>query len=557
MGWINKSTSKYSNRSTKFNSNVVIEVEDFNDLVDDFNSIFGSLVDFTDEIASFMLFPIKTDKVIIPYQSTPLNSFKQVLETSRGTSGVRAYEIDPAKTMFTLGQFFVESKNNNFSDYKGYTTLKAFLPFLGYVDIDINECINKYLQFWLYVDYFTGKCLYLIGVSDMRVQYSADSILSYSDYDMVRIISTFEANIGIELPLGSSNIGDIKRNLLLGTIKTAASVGFAMYTGALPPTTVTETVTTEYGKMARGKYKGARMKQVTGGQDTTTSTKTYNKTVDNSKPVSEAINGSIDTLNNYVPNSNTDRISDAGLLSALSNHIHIVIYRPKMIPINNSYKFLNGQPLGETRVLSSLEGYTEITEVHIEGDGLSQATKTELDEIKSRLYSGVILPTKSTITFKINGRTYSATDGMTWSEWVSSGYNTDNFVIKTTIDDTRCVADSKGYIVTDYQEIEDANFEIRPNFNYRLNTVFYAPYDEDYVLCLADINQNWNSWVNSPYNKVNITLDTEEELDIGYMIKVYQPSAGGIPYLTYTNYDFVGSNQIIRNEYTYRWEDYM
>lgn len=67
---------------------------------------------------------------------------------------------------------------------------------------------------------------------------------------------------------------------------------------------------------------------------------------------------------------------------------------PIVTLIQNEYTYpnssLEGLPLHETRTLSNVHGYTEIEKIEL--DGLSTALPDEIDEIRTMLYNGVILP---------------------------------------------------------------------------------------------------------------------------------------------------------------------
>lgn len=77
--------------------------------------------------------------------------------------------------------------------------------------------------------------------------------------------------------------------------------------------------------------------------------------------------------------------SSYGLLSCKTPHI--IINRPVQSKPEN-YQNYKGFPCNITAQLSSLSGYTEILEIHLEN---INATKSELDELENLLKSGVIL----------------------------------------------------------------------------------------------------------------------------------------------------------------------
>lgn len=384
MSWINDIVYRYRMRDTQYNKSVCMTRKAVENMTQNFDGIFDGLLNFTEEISSLQLYPM----IIKPYTQSETN----YLSTTRGVfSSVTAYNISWYAYYQTLGEYFVQPKFNNFADYKGYTQIKLFLPFLGYVDVDVNECMGKYLQFRLLTDFYTGKGLYIIGVSDASISHSEPPYVNEGEDDGIRVISTFECDIGIDIPLGKSNVGDIKRNMLLGTIKTIASVGASIYTESLPSPITTSSSVTTYDVHGRSLSKGSRMKQVKSGTETTTKTSVTHKPVDKSKPISEAVDGSIDALNRLHISGHSDRVNDAGLLYQTSLNIQVVIYRPKFVTINENYGNLYGYPLGEVRRLSEISGYTEINSIHFEGVGFETITQKEVAMLEQIFSDGVFV----------------------------------------------------------------------------------------------------------------------------------------------------------------------
>lgn len=385
MKWTNNNFQHFAIRDTDYNKSVCLNRQNLNKITNMFDSIFDGIVNFTEEISSIQLYPFK----ILPYSNpTGVN----ILSTTRGKfNDINVYKIDYSAYYVTLGEYKVNPYFNNFADYKGYTQIKLYLPQLGFVDVDVNECMGRWLQFRLSIDFYSGKGMYIIGVSDNSITFNNPPYPQLNEDEGMRILSTFECDIGIDIPLGKSNVGDIKRNMLLGTIKTLAGVGFASYTNSLPPSTTTSSSVTTYDIQGKSLSKGSRMKQIKSGSETTTKTTVHNKPVDKSKPLSEAVDGSIDVLNRTTIHGNSDRVNDSGLMWSTTGEIKVIIYRPKILPINNDYGSLYGYPLGEVKKLSNISGYTEISNIHFEGDGFETITQKEIAMLEEIISNGIIL----------------------------------------------------------------------------------------------------------------------------------------------------------------------
>lgn len=381
MSWINNLAERGRSRGTPFNNSVILDRTGVLEMCNQFNQVFGDITSFKSEVASLTMFPIRP-----PIKKTgTLGSVRAVYNT------IQAQEIDYSKYYCSLGQFQVQHKFYNFADYKGYTYIKVYLPFLGYVDVDVNECMGKFLQFRMVVDYYTGKAVYLIGVTDVQLNFKNDDYPTQEEDSTLRIISTFEFNLGVEIPIGSTNLGDIKRNLAIGTVKAGVGLITAVSTGMLPPATNTVEETTTYDIQGRSTRKGSRMKQIKSGTETVEKTTTYNRPVNKAQPFAEAFENSLDALNKVYPTNSCDRVNDSYLLWYMTGRVHIIIYRPNIVNVDKDYLKLFGKPLGAVKKLSELSGYTEISAIRIEGEGFENITQKEVAYIEQLLSNGIII----------------------------------------------------------------------------------------------------------------------------------------------------------------------
>lgn len=394
MAWINNDRTQLAARDTNYNGIACLSKRNLDTATLSFNTLFGDIVDFTEEVSSIHMYPFSVVPIL------PQEGYASYLKTSRlDTFLVTAYYIDPDTKYMNFGQYKVEPYYNNFADYKGYTSIKVFLPFVGFVDVDVNECMGKYLQFRLSVDYFTGKGLFIIGVSDNP----KDPVMYPSaDFDFdVRVIASYNCDVGIEIPIGSSNAGEVKRNLLLGSLKVAAGVAASIATLNPAPAVTTATSVVEptvktYDVQGRSTAKGSRMKTIKSGTVTTeggskTTTTVHHKPINVVKPISDTVNASLDVLNNIHNSGNGDRTNDSGLMWNMSTNVQVVIYRPKFVTLDENYGALYGYPLGDTYELGDLRGYTEINAIHIEGAGFETITNKEVALLEEVFANGILL----------------------------------------------------------------------------------------------------------------------------------------------------------------------
>lgn len=105
-------------------------------------------------------------------------------------------------------------------DYAPYTTLQAYLPFVGIVDLDTNEIMDGTLNIKYRIDVLTGSCLARLKVT--RGDYSAE-------------LYNFAGNCAVQLPISGGSYSGIIAN----AIGVAGSIGATIATGgALAPVLV-------------------------------------------------------------------------------------------------------------------------------------------------------------------------------------------------------------------------------------------------------------------------------------------------------------------------------
>ena len=319
-----------------------------------------------------------------PY-NIPQRIEKQTKKLQIGTysTDIDVYDIDFASEIYEMGELLIEPHFNNFADYDGYSKMEVWLPFLGTIDISLNDVLGKYLKFRLGVDYTSGQGTWYICVGDNPT--NATSI--FVDLAGVddRILSTHTCQIGMEIPIGTTNTASVYRNLIMGAVK-GVSTALSSYTisklGATGGTSTTKEVKTRRNKKTGRQYKF--------------STRTVESVFDASNfqygnAIVGAFDCATDSLNNMHISASTDRSNNPVSMFNACNSIKVIRYYPKLITTDENYGKLYGYPLGQTKVLSTLSGYTEISNIHIEGEGFKSATQKEILMLKEALSDGIIL----------------------------------------------------------------------------------------------------------------------------------------------------------------------
>lgn len=229
---------------------------------------------------------------------------------------------------------------NDFFDFAPYTKLRIYLPYVKWIELNIDEVIGKYVTFYFTIDFYNGSITYYITRKDT------------SESTDETYVTECSGQIGIDVAIGSTNANDIAKNILALAFQTGIS---AVTLGA------------------SGLVKG-----VAGGMLGVKAIGTLGNVGSN--------------LLNQLQKQGGLASSLQGALTNLRSPTSIIILREYVNPISAdaNYKHLVGLPMNETSVLSSLSGYTEVGVIHF--DPMNENIyQDEISEIVELLQKGVIL----------------------------------------------------------------------------------------------------------------------------------------------------------------------
>ena len=88
-----------------------------------------------------------------------------------------------------------------------------------------------------------------------------------------------------------------------------------------------------------------------------------------------------------------DRVDNSQLNVATCQNVVFIHRKPIIVTdiYSAAYRHLNGSPLCEITPLTNITGYTELSDIHLEGDGFGQITDEEKVRLDNELSNGIIL----------------------------------------------------------------------------------------------------------------------------------------------------------------------
>lgn len=274
--------------------------------------------------------------MIVPYQPT---SNYSVYPKFGDNIFDHAYpQVYQQYTVVDCGNLAVPKYFGGALDQNPYTKLLVWLPYIGYRELDPDECMDKTLHIVYHCDCMTGDCVCFI------------STIAGSGYEVPydRVVAQFSGNCGVRVPFGATSFDAAiaaSVQLLGGAVGTiaggAARAGLGLAAGQIGESQIANSVA------------GSTVNAVQGGKVTSERS---------------GVAG-----------------ASAGYLSIQYPYLLRTVPR-QSLPTN--YMDLEGYPSNVAGPLSKFYGFAAVESIDLNG---INATKEELDEITSLLRGGVYL----------------------------------------------------------------------------------------------------------------------------------------------------------------------
>lgn len=295
---------------------------------DNFSALF---TDYSDFINNIKYYPFNVREFVTV---NPDSSIIKLGNTNLDGNEIRGAEVIQILKNIQIGYITIPKRFNNFLDYEPFTKIELYVPYFSFISLPPNEVIGKTVYLYLSVDFDTGLGTLYIQVDG-------------------RVIMTSTAKLGIDVPIGSSNVNDVAKENLANGVKLVAGI-----------------VT-----MVAGGVAGAGEK-VSG-------------TLLMTKGVSMAVTSGVDMITNSTIRYSRGSLTGGTDMFASPTSIYAVVTRPNPVEIDSNYNHVKGRPLGDIKVLSTLRGFTIVEDVHLEG--FDTALDEELKDIENQLHAGIYL----------------------------------------------------------------------------------------------------------------------------------------------------------------------
>ena len=118
-------------------------------------------------------------------------------DVSFGINGDKVASVQSYRTKATLkiGSYTFAPKYKNYMDLAPYTSVKLFLPYIGFIQLDPAEVYGSKITVFYYVDLVTGQCMVRLVLDEQTIEGQTYSIPYMTVY----------GQMGVDIPLTSSD----------------------------------------------------------------------------------------------------------------------------------------------------------------------------------------------------------------------------------------------------------------------------------------------------------------------------------------------------------------
>lgn len=287
-------------------------------------------------------------------------------------SGISTQVVNQRYTQINCGSIVIPEYWGNYLDYSPYSQAMIYLPFIGIVNLEVDDIVGAAVNVLYHVDSYTGSCIAQITVAK-------------DDYS--NTLYQFAGNCSVEIPMAGGSQAQIKAALMTANAYQNAANVSANLTGL--------------GGIGSG-IASALGGLLSGGAIASTG----NFAGGMSAGIGGAASGVSQIIHGYTGAKSQQAFGEAqhtaNMLSGKaivqhsgsfgSSHGAMGIKKPYLIirrPIQkviNGYQDLYGYPAHKQVIIGSCTGYLRCREVHVVS---SLATDAEKNQIESLLKGGV------------------------------------------------------------------------------------------------------------------------------------------------------------------------
>ena len=265
---------------------------------------------------------------------TPTDVGRKNIRSGFLDSGVSSETIS-RYTSIDCGSIFVPEYYGNYFDYAPYSKCHIYLPFIGIVELNVDDIVGHGVNVTYRIDEYNGSCIAMITCAK-------STMVNGEEVDYSSVIYQFSGNCAVELPLAGGSQASIKAGLLEAAAWGLGSVISGVITGGME------------GGLGIGASIGNNLAQ--GAASAVHSVVSAKSSVQHSG----SFGSSYGAMGAKIP--------------------YLIVTRPKQIQVPD-YNSLYGYQAHKMVKIGDCEGYIRCREVHVISPTASDEEKAQIEQL--------------------------------------------------------------------------------------------------------------------------------------------------------------------------------
>lgn len=381
MGYdLNNALTRYPIPTWSFNNLAGMEYSDF--------IKWNSFLNFNTQVdLGYILNPSSPSEYILSQKLYPFNVLqffngkgRQQIKLGVATdTGVNCFSLSsqsPSLKLFEVAiNETITTPGCKFINYEPHTEIQLYVPFFGWIDLPVNEVMNKTLTGYITVDFNSGEGML---------------ILTTTYENTTRLLLTSVNQLGYDIPIGSTNSREVIANYYRQWVSLGTSA-VSMVAGLKGGKFTSDKVTSQ--EVIRRTKGGTNRRYTLENTESTTTkfTDPARYTGVATKEVNDILSGN--SLSAHVSRGNSNNVLNN---FALTNNVLLVIKQPNLVlPSQTDYEHLYGYACLTSGTLNdhnTSENQNLLFRFdEIELNQIPKATQEEMTLIHEALQGGVHL----------------------------------------------------------------------------------------------------------------------------------------------------------------------
>lgn len=141
--------------------------------------------------------------------ATPSNDGTDTIKSGFLDSGINSTIVRQRYTSINCGSILIPEFYGNYLDYSPYSKAYIYLPFIGIVEVNVDDIVGHSINILYHIDSYNGSCI-------------AQVTVARDDY--INTVYQFSGNCAVELPLAGGSQAAIKAALVGAAANTLGGV---------------------------------------------------------------------------------------------------------------------------------------------------------------------------------------------------------------------------------------------------------------------------------------------------------------------------------------------